>query len=127
MPVLEYTGHIKKLCCFLLLLRHRAVNVVHRFLINTPLNVTWLPICRFHFPTLLETRSQQGLGMYSVRIWRREPLRSASRLLGAFPFCCSGILATRLWRVVDVDLRSFRIPENLSGSFLAWHIVGSDL
>ena len=76
-PRLEYTRYLEKFCRFLLLLLHHAVAMVSRFLINTPLNRYWLLMRRLHHPTLLETRSRQGLGMNSVRISGREPLHSA--------------------------------------------------
>src|SRR5712691_9978345 len=79
---LEFVGDDKEFCRFLVLLLHRAVNMVHRFLINTPLCPNRLPICSVHRPTLLETWSRHGLVVKSLRTQGREPLRSASRLLG---------------------------------------------
>jgi hypothetical protein len=83
-PILwsEFAGDNQKLCRLLLLLLHRAVNMVHRFLINTPLDPSQLPIRGLHRPTLPESWSRQGLVVNALRTRGREPLRSASRLLG---------------------------------------------
>jgi hypothetical protein len=124
---LEFAGYLEKLCRFLLLLLHRAVDTVRRFLINTPLDPSRLPIRRFHHPTLLETRSRRGLVVNSVRIRGREPLRSASRLLGF-------TIKTRFWdpghKVVAGPSRGplcFQDPRRPApGSFLGRHIVGID-
>src|SRR5882757_8121018 len=43
---LEFAGYLEKLCCLLLLLLHHAVDTVRRFLTNTPLDPSWLPIRR---------------------------------------------------------------------------------
>ena len=51
----------------MLLLLHRAVNMVHRFLIDTPLNPSRLPIRGVHHPTLVETWSQHGLVVNTLR------------------------------------------------------------
>jgi hypothetical protein len=83
---LNLRGISKKLCHFLMLLLHRAVNMVtvHLFLINTgtPPDPNRLPIRGVHRPTQLETWSQQGSVVNTLRTRGREPLRSASRLLG---------------------------------------------
>jgi hypothetical protein len=71
-PRLEFSGYLEKFCFFM----------VHRFLINTPLDPTWLSICGIHCPTLLETWSRQGLVVNALRTRGRESLCSASRLLG---------------------------------------------
>ena len=78
----EFAGYLKEPCHFLILLLHRAVNMVHRFLINSPLDPIRLPIRGIHRPILLETWSRQRLVVNALRIRGREPLRSASRLLG---------------------------------------------
>ena len=77
------------LCSLLLLLflLHRTVVVVRCSLFHTPLHHTplntVLPFIRsFDRPPLLEVWSQQGSVVKSLRIWGREPLRSASHLLG---------------------------------------------
>ena len=79
---LEYARDLEKRCRFLLLL-YRAANMVHRFLTNAPLYPSRLPMRRFHRPTLLETWSRKGLMVNAMRTRGREPLRSASRLLGS--------------------------------------------
>src|SRR5258708_5036602 len=74
---------------FLLLLLHRTVVMVRRFLIHTPLDPSRLSIHGFHLPILLETRSQQTLVVNSLCNRGREPLRSASRLLGFSTGVCN--------------------------------------
>jgi len=66
-PWLEFAGYLEKLCRFLLLLMHRAIDTVRHFLINTPLDPSRLPMRRFHRPTLLETRSQRGLSTLQLK------------------------------------------------------------
>jgi hypothetical protein len=125
---LESAGYLEKLCrLFLLLFLHHAVDTVHRFLTNTPLDPSRRPVRRFHRPTLLETRSQQGLVVKSVRIRGREPLRSASRLLGFIIILCN-------WdpghKVVAGPIRGplyFPDPRSRApGSFQGQRIVGID-
>ncbi len=83
MPRLEYTWDLDRHCHFLLLLLlHRAVGTVRRSLVNTPLDPSRLPLRRLYRPPLLETRSRQELMVNALRIRGREPLRSASCLLG---------------------------------------------
>src|SRR5260370_31892043 len=78
----EYTWYLEELVGFLLTLLHHAANMVLSFLINTPLDPSWLPIRSIYRPILLETRSRQELVVNSLQTRGREPLRSASRLLG---------------------------------------------
>lgn len=127
MPTVEYAGYLEKFCRFFLLLLRRAVDTARRLLINTPLNPTWLSIRRLHRPTLLETRSQRGLVVNSVRIRGREPLRSASRLLGF-------TINLRFWGPGHKAVAGpscgplcFQDPRSPApGSFLGRHIVGID-
>jgi hypothetical protein len=83
-PSLEYSWDFEELVIhlfLLLLLLHGATDVVHRFL-YTPLDPNQLSVRSFYRISLLETRSQQGSRVNSPRVRGREPLRSASRLLG---------------------------------------------
>jgi hypothetical protein len=68
------------LLLLLLLLRHRSL--VHRHLFHTPLNPNQLSVHSLFRPPLLGTWSLQGSMVNSLRVLGREPLRSASRLLG---------------------------------------------
>jgi hypothetical protein len=65
-----------------LLLLRPDVSVLRYFHLHAPLDRRRLFLRRLYHPPLLETRSQQGLMVNSLRIPGREPLRSASRLLG---------------------------------------------
>ena len=96
------------LLLLLLLLRHRFL--LHRHLLHTPLNPNQLSVRSLFPPPLLETRSLQGSMVNSLRARGREPLRSASRLLGFMIDFDFGILATGLWRVLAADRVAFRIP-----------------
>jgi hypothetical protein len=123
----ENAGYHKLLRLFLMLLLHRAVSVVHRFLINAPLDPSQLPIRSFHRPTLLETWSRQGLVVNALRTRGREPLRSASRLLGFTTNLCFGDPGRRLAagpscgpRCLQDPLRCFTAPD----SFWGRHLVG---
>jgi hypothetical protein len=124
---LESAGYLEKLYRFLLLLLRRAVDTVHRFLINSPLDPSRHPVRRFYRPTLLETRSRQGLVVNSMRTRGREPLRSASRLLGFAIILC-------YWdpghKVVAGPIRGplcFPDPGSRTpGSFQGRHMVGID-
>jgi hypothetical protein len=77
--VIQCVGYLEK---FLLLLLHRVVDTVRRVLTNTTLDPSRIPMRRIHRTTLLEARSRCGLVVKSMRNRGREPLRSASRLLG---------------------------------------------
>ena len=68
------------LLLLLLLLRHRFL--LHRHLLHTPLNPNQLSVHSLFPPPLLGTWSLQGSMVNSLRVRGREPLRSASRLLG---------------------------------------------
>jgi hypothetical protein len=68
------------LLLLLLLLRHRFL--LHRHLLHTPLNPNQHSVHSLSPPPLLGTWSLQGLMVNSLRVLGREPLRSASRLLG---------------------------------------------
>jgi hypothetical protein len=68
------------LLLLLLLLRH--LFLLHRHLLHTPLNPNQLSVHSLFPPPLLETRSLQGSMVNSLHVRGREPLRSASRLLG---------------------------------------------
>ena len=99
--------------------------MVRCFLINTPLDPSRLPIRRIHRPTLLETRSQRGMGMNSVRIRGREPLRSASRLRGCIPIPLSWGPSHKVVAGPSCGPLCFQDPSNPApGSFLGRHIVG---
>ena len=126
-PILEFAGYLEKPYRSLMLLPYRAVDTVRPFVTNTPLNPGWLPIRGFYRAALLETRSQRGLVVKSVRNRGREPLRSASRLLGfinnlrilgSWPQGCGGPGHGPL---------CFLDPRSLApDSFLGRHIVGID-
>jgi hypothetical protein len=122
----ENAGDNKKLCCFLMLLLHRAVNMVHRSLINAPLDPTRLPIRGLHRPILLETWSRQGLVVNALRTRGREPLRSASRLLGFTANTLFGDPGHRLAAGPSHGPRCLRDPlccSTAPGSFGGRHLV----
>ena len=110
-----------------MLLLHRAVSMVHHFLINTPLDPSRLPIRGIHRPTLLETWSRQGLVVNALRTRGREPLRSASRLLGFTIYCCFGNPGRRLAAGLGCGPRCLWDTLSCStapGSFGGQHLVG---
>ena len=124
---LEFAGYLEMLCRFLLLFLHHAVNMVHRFLLNTPLDPSWVPIRDIHRPTLLETWSRQGLVVNALRTRGCEPLRSASRLLGFTINLCIGDPSRRLVASPSCGPRCLRDPLNgfaAPGSFGGRHFVG---
>ena len=107
---------------YLLLLLHRAADVVNQFLYTHPQPKSALR------PLLLETRSQQGSMVKSLRVWGREPLRSASRLLGFVIDLC-------IWdpgyRLVAGPGRGWCCPQDLfclaaPASFLGLHLMVVD-
>ena len=75
-PRAQSLAWLRAALLFLLLLLHRAADVVNQFLHTHPQPKSALR------PLLLETRSQQGSMVNSLRVRGREPLRSASRFLG---------------------------------------------
>ena len=124
---LEFAGYFEMLYYLLLLLLHRAVNMVHRFLFNTPLDRSWLPIRGVYRATLLETWSRQGLVVNALRTRGREPLRSASRLHGFTIDLCFGDPSRRLVAGPSCEPRCLRDPLGCfpaPGSFGGWHPVG---
>ncbi len=127
---LEYAGDLEKLCRFLLLL-YRAADMVRRFLTNTPLYPSRLPMRRFHRSTLLETWSRQGLMVNAMRTRGREPLRSASRLLGFIVNICFWDPSHRL--VANPGCGPLRLCQDpisypaTPGPFRRRHLVGIDL
>ena len=128
---LQFAGYLEILRrLLLLLLLHRAVNMVHRVLFNSPLDPSRLLIRGIHRPTLLETWSRQGLVVNALRTRGREPLRSASRLLG-FTICqLLGDPGHRLAAGPSRRLRCLQDPLSCSaastapGSFGGWHLLG---
>ena len=123
---LELAGYDKMLRRCLVLLLHRAVNMVH-CLINSPLDPNRRSIRSAHRPTLLETRSRQGSVVNSVRTWGREPLRSASHLLGFTISLYFGDPGRRL--AAGPICGPLCLQDSLScstppGSFGGWHLVG---
>jgi hypothetical protein len=70
------------LLLLLLMLLLRRWLLLHRHLLHTPLNPNQLTVHSLFPPPLLETWSLQGSMVNSLRVLGREPLRSASRLLG---------------------------------------------
>ena len=128
-PVLwpEFSGYLEILCHLLLLLLHRAFNMVHFFLFNTPLYPSRLPIRGVYRPTLLETWSRQGLVVNALRTRGREPLRSASRLLGFISNSCFEDPSHRLVAGPSCGPRCLRVPLGrftAPGSFEGRHHVG---
>ena len=75
-PRAQSLAWLRAALLFLLLLLHRAADVVNQFLHTHPQPKSALR------PLLLETRSQQGSMVNSLRVRGREPLRSVSRFLG---------------------------------------------
>ena len=65
-----------------LLLLHLSLLLLHGIHSHTPLDPSWLSFRSFYRPPLLDAWSRQRLLVYSLRVRGREPLRSASRLLG---------------------------------------------
>ena len=99
--------------------------MVHRFLFHTPLDPNQVSIRTFFRSALLETRSRRGLTANSLCVWGREPLRSASRLLGFVVSSCfwepgHGLVAAPgNGPLRSQDLIRSRAPS----SFLEWHIA----
>jgi len=124
MPWLEYTGDLEKLCRSLWLLLRRALGMERRILINTPLDPSRLPIRRLYRPPLLEARSRQGSVVNALRTRGREPLRSASRLLGFTTGLCMRDPSRRLVAGPSRGLRCVWDPLSFctAGSFPGWHL-----
>lgn len=130
--------------CFLvllLLLFHRASDVVHLLLSHTPPDPNQLSIYYFGRPALLETRSQQGLTSNSLHFRGREPLRSAFRLLGfdvescllgSWPRACGGSSPQTPLRDIyglprGHGCRSRNKQGHLVGSPLHWASAGTGI
>jgi hypothetical protein len=105
---------------------HRAVSLVLCFLIVTPLDRSGHPIRGIHRPTLLGAWSRQRLVVNSLRTRGREPLRSASRLLGFIINCTLGDPGLRLAAGHNRGPRCLRDPLSCSapGSFEGRRLVG---
>ena len=112
----------------LLLLRlHCALSAVRHFL-HTPLYPDQLSVRSFFRPPLLETWPQQGSMVKSVRIRGREPLRSASCLLGSTIDTCFWDPGNRLVADPRCGPRCLQDPIWLVApdSFLGRHPVAID-
>ena len=91
-------------------------------LLHTPLDTSQLSIRGSHLPALSSTRSRQRLVVNARRVRGREPLRSASRLLGLFPDplllrswpqACGGSL---LWTALPSGPHRQLLPMLVSGA-----------
>src|SRR6266478_6435647 len=104
--------------------------MVRRFLSNTPLYPSRLPMRRSHRPTLLETWSPQGLMVNAMRTRGREPLRAASRLFGFSINLCFWDPSHRLVASPSCGLLGlFQDPFNYPTapiSFWRWHLINID-
>jgi hypothetical protein len=127
----EYLGDPKEVvACLLLLSLHRTVVMLYHFLIHTPLDPSRLSIHSVYPPTLLETWSQQGLVGNSLCNRGREPLRSASRLLGFLISFCPWDPGRRFVASPSCGPRCLcpdpiRCPTT-PGLFSGWHFLGSN-
>lgn len=127
-PVLTFFWDLEVFLTHLLLLQllwHLAVHALHHVL-RAPLDPDQLTVCSFYRPSLLETRSQQGLMVNPRQIRGREPLCYASRFLGFVVNFNVEILVAGLWRVLVGADCADSIWLAASDSFLGWHLVVVD-